>query len=251
VDRSDALSTISNAGSGIAPTPVHSPPPYDTTAQPTSGPRSLAISDPQRLERSPHENAGSYVSYQLSDHPNPQRRDSFDPYNQNVPTPAVDELRINQQPRAIREMEIAPGGHRNAKGIVYGSDGDREWSYPLCSCKDDLGTCCLAAWCPCMVYSQNKVRLEHLTKYNSPEPGRNTGTCSSDCAIHACLIAVSYAWVLQMGTRASIRARYRIRGGGWDDCLTALFCTPCELTQESRELELEEWSLWGWARTGT
>lgn len=123
----------------------------------------------------------------------------------------------------------------------------------------------LACFCPCLVYSQNKRRLEHLTKYETPEPMRNAGMCSSDCAIHGALTFLSYNWVLQvrhhwpwfwftaniaqMGTRASIRTRYRIRGGGCEDCLAAMCCTPCELSQESREIELEEHSLWGWAKS--
>lgn len=43
-----------------------------------------------------------------------------------------------------------------------------------------------------------------------------------------------------MGTRASIRARYRIGGNGCNDCLAAACCTPCDLVQESRELDIEE-----------
>jgi Cys-rich protein (TIGR01571 family) len=50
---------------------------------------------------------------------------------------------------------------------------------------------------------------------------------------------------LQMGNRSGIRARYQIDGSGCGDCLTACCCTPCELTQGSRELELEEKSLGG------
>jgi Cys-rich protein (TIGR01571 family) len=47
----------------------------------------------------------------------------------------------------------------------------------------------------------------------------------------------------QIGSRGNIRDRYRIEGGGCGDCMSAWCCTPCELTQESRELELEEKAL--------
>lgn len=43
-----------------------------------------------------------------------------------------------------------------------------------------------------------------------------------------------------MGSRSDIRSRYDIRGEGFGDCLSSLFCRPCALTQERRELELEE-----------
>jgi Cys-rich protein (TIGR01571 family) len=43
-----------------------------------------------------------------------------------------------------------------------------------------------------------------------------------------------------MGSRSDIRSRYDIRGEGIGDCLNSLLCRPCALTQERRELELEE-----------
>jgi hypothetical protein len=55
----------------------------------------------------------------------------------------------------------------------------------------------LACFCPCMVYASNKRRLEHLTKYDIPEPTRLGGICGSDCLIHAVLIVLSYGWSMQ------------------------------------------------------
>lgn len=43
-----------------------------------------------------------------------------------------------------------------------------------------------------------------------------------------------------MGSRTDIRSHYEIRGESTDDCLASLFCHSCALTQEGRELELEE-----------
>jgi Cys-rich protein (TIGR01571 family) len=48
-----------------------------------------------------------------------------------------------------------------------------------------------------------------------------------------------------MGLRGSTRMRYNIEGGSLSDCCIALFCAPCELVQQSRELDLEEGSLTG------
>ncbi|KAF8841119.1 hypothetical protein BDN67DRAFT_902116, partial [Paxillus ammoniavirescens] len=44
--------------------------------------------------------------------------------------------------------------------------------------------------------------------------------------------------ILRFPRRGTIREHRRIKGS--IDCLTAYFCTPCELTQESRELDAEE-----------
>ena len=49
----------------------------------------------------------------------------------------------------------------------------------------------------------------------------------------------------QIGQRGETRSRYRIKGSGVNDCLAACCCTPCELTQQSRELDLEERALLG------
>ena len=43
-----------------------------------------------------------------------------------------------------------------------------------------------------------------------------------------------------MMQRGAIRGRYNIKGGGCGDCCASFCCAPCELTQEARELQLEE-----------
>jgi Cys-rich protein (TIGR01571 family) len=48
--------------------------------------------------------------------------------------------------------------------------------------------------------------------------------------------------LLQIHTRTEARERYGIRGDTYGDCLTAWCCRPCSLTQERREIELEEGS---------
>jgi Cys-rich protein (TIGR01571 family) len=48
--------------------------------------------------------------------------------------------------------------------------------------------------------------------------------------------------LLQIHTRTEARERYGIRGDTYNDCLTAWLCRPCSLTQERREIELEEGS---------
>ena len=45
-----------------------------------------------------------------------------------------------------------------------------------------------------------------------------------------------------VATRKEIRARYRICADQYDDHFASLFCHTCALTQERREIELEEGS---------
>jgi Cys-rich protein (TIGR01571 family) len=44
----------------------------------------------------------------------------------------------------------------------------------------------------------------------------------------------------QIPTREEIRERYDVRGNGFTDCLAAFCCYGCSLTQERREIDLEE-----------
>jgi Cys-rich protein (TIGR01571 family) len=64
---------------------------------------------------------------------------------------------------------------------------------------------------------------------------------------------ISYKWSLstsiQIQNRGNIRSRYNIRGGSMDDCLTSYCCRSCALTQERREIELEENSFEGFSQS--
>ncbi|CAG7847057.1 SubName: Full=Uncharacterized protein {ECO:0000313/EMBL:CCA68207.1} [Serendipita indica DSM 11827] len=147
-----------------------------------------------------------------------------------------------QQPSATPGMTMVAGGNRNAENKPYDSKGEREWSNGLCGCFGDCLTCCVATWCPCIVYGQNKSRIEHLEAQGYPHPDGGD-SCGGDCCLHAFLSCFGFGWVLQIGSREKIRHRYKIAGGCFGDCCASCCCNPCALTQESRELELEERSM--------
>ncbi|KAN0139504.1 PLAC8 family domain containing protein, partial [Lactarius tabidus] len=134
---------------------------------------------------------------------------------------------------------MGAGGNRNALNRELGVDGQRDWSHGLFSCTEDCGLCCYATCCPCIVYTKNKQRLQHLQSHSTPLPGRGE-RCTADCSIYGLLILPGYAWVLLIANRANLRSRYNIRGSTVDDCFTSWCCHSCSLTQESREITLEE-----------
>jgi Cys-rich protein (TIGR01571 family) len=120
---------------------------------------------------------------------------------------------------------------------------------------------CWATWCPCVVYSKNKQRLEHLRNRGTPLPGGGE-RLTDNTYIHGALTACGgHGWVLQVcsdgvpvtryrshpctqiSNRSDIRTRYSIRGDAIGDCFASCLCNPCALTQERREIELEEESL--------
>lgn len=52
-----------------------------------------------------------------------------------------------QQPGFAPAMNAGQGGgNRNVLNKPYNPQGDRDWSYGLCDCTGNIGTCCLACW---------------------------------------------------------------------------------------------------------
>ncbi|KAF8902524.1 PLAC8 family-domain-containing protein [Gymnopilus junonius] len=152
-------------------------------------------------------------------------------------------MAYTQQPTATPGMNVG-GGNRNSKNLPVEGDG-REWSESLFGCFEDITTCLIATCFPCITYSNVKHRYEHLNNKGYPDPEHGGSFCNGDCMVHGCLTFCGCGWAMQMGTRGNIRGRYNIKGGAVGDCCIALCCTPCELTQESRELALEEESFNG------
>jgi len=134
---------------------------------------------------------------------------------------------------------MSAGGNKNALNLPVGPDGKRDWSYGLFDCFSVCGLCCFAAWCPCIVYSRNRQRLRSLQYQGIPLPS-GTETNDAQCCIYCGLLIAGYGWVLQIRTREEIRERYGIRSSPINDCLVSWCCNPCSLTQERREIELEE-----------
>ncbi|KAH9993552.1 PLAC8 family-domain-containing protein [Russula vinacea] len=150
---------------------------------------------------------------------------------------------FKQQPVSMQPQGTAPmqaGGNRNAKNCEVGSDGKRDWSFGLFDCFSTCGLCCASVWCPCIVYSKNKQRMHSLQAQGTRLVG-DGDTCDSNCLIY-CVLG-NCSWVLQIPAREEIRERYGIRGSTLSDCFASWCCRPCALTQERREIELEENSI--------
>ena len=71
------------------------------------------------------------------------------------------------------------------------------YSDPLNPTEKNVG--CVAWFCPCIVYSKNKHRLEHLTQKGFPDPEQGGECCTGDCMIHAAITCCFGAgWILQV-----------------------------------------------------
>ncbi|KAF7326508.1 HD domain-containing protein [Mycena sanguinolenta] len=146
----------------------------------------------------------------------------------------------SQQPMPTMGMQIGGGGNRNALGKPLNSDGKREWSHGFCGCFDECGTFCYACWCPCIVHGKNKQRIDHLNANGTPDPDGGSccsGACWAFCGLQ---ILAGAGCILECMNRGEVRRRYGIDGGSCGDCMAAWCCPSCDLTQVSREIELEE-----------
>ncbi|CAK5272335.1 unnamed protein product [Mycena citricolor] len=152
---------------------------------------------------------------------------------------------MSQQPMPTMGMQVGAGGNRNAANKPLNSSGKREWSEGLCGCFGACGTFCGACFCPCIYYGKNRQRLAHLTNKGTPHPDGGS-CCSGMCWAHCCLTSFGgWGFILQCLNRGDTRERYGIEGGGCGDCCASFWCASCDITQVSREIELEEQSLMG------
>nr|GAT60279.1 predicted protein [Mycena chlorophos] len=148
-------------------------------------------------------------------------------------------MAYNQQPRVTQPMKA--GGNRNALNLPF-TDGEREWSRGVFTCLEDPLTCVVSWFLPCVSYGRNRARYNALEAGNvSKDPME--GIISNESIIYGVAHCFGCGGLIGMGGRAQTRGRYAIRGDGATDFLLACCCAPCSLTQESRELELEEQSL--------
>ncbi|BGP43928.1 hypothetical protein JCM10449v2_007985 [Rhodotorula kratochvilovae] len=151
---------------------------------------------------------------------------------------------VYQQPQAAPMMlaqHDAPPAHNAAP-----PGQEREWSTGLCACGGDLGGFCLACWCPCITYSQYKMRFDTLRQTGRPLPKEQVESCGTPGILYLAIQCIAGAgFVLDFMARGDIRQRYGIRGSACGDCCTACCCLPCTQRQHHRELRVEEEHQWG------
>ncbi|KAF7314365.1 hypothetical protein MKEN_00909200 [Mycena kentingensis (nom. inval.)] len=149
-------------------------------------------------------------------------------------------MAYTQQPHATKPMSA--GGNRNAMNLPM-VDGQREWSHGVFDCLADPLTCVVSWFLPCVTYGRNRARYNALEQNGTVSNDPMEGVISNETIMYGVAQCFGCGGLIGMGGRAQTRGRYSIKGDGATDCLLACCCAPCSLTQESRELELEEQSL--------
>ncbi|XP_044488912.1 protein PLANT CADMIUM RESISTANCE 2-like [Mangifera indica] len=101
-----------------------------------------------------------------------------------------------------------------------------KWSSGLCHCCDDVSTCFVTCFCPCITFGQI---ADIVSKGSSP--------CAASGAIYGLLAMTGFACLYSCFYRSSLRAQYDLAESPCVDCLVHFFCEACALCQEYRELQ--------------
>ncbi|GAY47018.1 cell number regulator 2 [Citrus sinensis] len=102
----------------------------------------------------------------------------------------------------------------------------KPWSTGLCDCCDDVSSCCLTCWCPCVAFG----RIAEIVDRGST----SCGVSGSLYAIILCLTGCSCLY--SCFYRSKLRGQYFLEESPCTDCCIHCCCEECSLCQEYREL---------------
>ncbi|KAK0450379.1 PLAC8 family-domain-containing protein [Desarmillaria tabescens] len=159
--------------------------------------------------------------------------DGFRTLHREQNLPQNSKLYVTRQPEPINPMA--------AQACASPSGKRTKWSRSLFHIWGDLRNCVSACFCPCVAFGQNADRVDHLQRTSNPHPDPFGLCCSDSCCMYvACIPFCGVACGIQAQNRRAVRERYGIEGNIVTDCFASTCCYPCQLTQESRQIALEE-----------
>jgi len=99
-----------------------------------------------------------------------------------------------------------------------------EWNEQLFGCCDDLGSCCYGYWClPCL-FGSNTEKIDD-------------SNCVLMCCAYCCLAQCYLCWIPHWLKREKLRNKFGLKEDPCGDCPVTLFCGPCAVCQEAREMK--------------
>lgn len=102
-----------------------------------------------------------------------------------------------------------------------------EWSSDLFDCTTDVPQCCLTLWCPCITFGQNSEIID-----------RGLSSCGVNGALYSLIAMLSgFQFVYGCAYRTKLKRQLGISASPINDLCTHIWCHPCALCQEHRELQ--------------
>ncbi|XP_030468117.1 protein PLANT CADMIUM RESISTANCE 2-like [Syzygium oleosum] len=104
---------------------------------------------------------------------------------------------------------------------------EHPWSTGLCDCFDDIKSCCITFWCPCITFGRISEILD-----------KGETSCVMNCAIFALIHSITRcACLYSCFYRTKLRREFGLKQDPCHDCLVHYCCMNCALCQEYRELK--------------
>ncbi|KAE8774020.1 cell number regulator 2 [Hordeum vulgare] len=100
------------------------------------------------------------------------------------------------------------------------------WSTGLFGCCDDVSSCCLTCFCPCVAFG----RIAHIVD-------KGTSSCCVRGTAYMLLAWVGLGCLCSCCYRSRMREQYGLKEKPCADCCVHFFCDPCAICQEYRELK--------------
>lgn len=118
---------------------------------------------------------------------------------------------IHQQPFAFQDINTTIVVNQQPTG----------WSSGLCSCCDDMRSCCCVWWVGSCYYACIANRM-------------NESGCVGCCGHPAGCVPGGH-----LAMRAAFRNKHGIAGDICSDCVAVTWCLPCVMCQLSREMDVK------------
>ncbi|KAB8087644.1 cell number regulator 2 isoform X1 [Oryza sativa Japonica Group] len=101
------------------------------------------------------------------------------------------------------------------------------WSTDLFDCFDDSSNCFMTWLCPCITFGQIAEIVD-----------RGSSSCGTSGSLYALVFLVTgCSCIYSCIYRSKLRSQYGLQETPCPDCLVHLWCEPCALCQEYRELK--------------
>ncbi|XP_004298294.1 PREDICTED: protein PLANT CADMIUM RESISTANCE 11-like [Fragaria vesca subsp. vesca] len=125
---------------------------------------------------------------------------------------------LNDQPHTTTGVPVVP---------VTLPHSPAPWSSGLCDCCEDLSSCCLTCWCPCITFG----RIAEIVDRGST----SCGVSGTLYGLMMCLMGCSCLYSCFYRTR--LRGQYFLEEKPCADCCVHFCCEECALCQEYRHLQ--------------
>ncbi|KAF2239175.1 hypothetical protein EV356DRAFT_563295 [Viridothelium virens] len=115
------------------------------------------------------------------------------------------------------------------KALRPASSTPRKWHTRSTGCLWPVTTCCLAVWCPCVLFS----RIHHRTRKDRTMS--DFKIVNTTCILWCGAATLGLQWIPQLMQRADLRQKYNIQGDWMSDLFCAFCCNCCDMIQQEKE----------------